>query len=144
MEDVYHRRSGDYEYAFQNPNHLYQAETMPPCRFALTTTSRIPAKPLFQARRRFSSACHCSFSKERDVARVIYRLCVVCESFPQTRPARITTEQMWVNWVDGFYLALTIDNPLLYIGRRDLEGFGNFCIWELLSNMLESKGSECQ
>ncbi len=55
--------------------------------------------PDFQAMSRFSKACHCSFSKFRDVARIICRLRAVCDNFPHTSPARITNRNGFKNTV---------------------------------------------
>jgi len=62
----------------------------PPCVLAFATTSKTPAKPDFHPTNRFSRASHCSLSNVRAVARVTCRLCVVCDNFAHSRPARMT------------------------------------------------------
>lgn len=65
---------------------------MPPAELALAllTTSNTPARLDFQTIKRFSKASHSVRSNDRVVERVIRRVRLGWEIFPEIKPVRIT------------------------------------------------------
>ncbi len=111
------------------------------------TTSRTPARPTFHACSRFSRSSHCSRSNARAVARFTCSVCAVCESLPETRPARITGGRGWdqsSSFCEEAEGRRTVDDPGLDLLWLYLECGGDRGVGDVAADVLERERRECE